>query len=118
MRWKRVVLPAPLGPMSATSSPGATWRLTPATAWSPPNDFRTSTTSSSVISDATRSAPRPGPPDVRVGALREEEHGPDQEQAVDDEMEPGPPGPGEVDPRHLGERRQDQGAQDRSEKRA
>src|SRR5262249_5671910 len=36
MTLKRVVLPAPLGPMTALRSPGRILRSTPRTAWSPP----------------------------------------------------------------------------------
>src|SRR5262245_16494173 len=38
MRWKKLVLPAPLGPMMARSSPGSTATLTPSTARSAPNE--------------------------------------------------------------------------------
>src|SRR3989442_2741178 len=41
MRLKSVVLPAPLGPMSARRSPGRTASATPSTARSPPNAFET-----------------------------------------------------------------------------
>src|SRR3984885_8049283 len=34
-----VVLPAPFGPSKPTISPGATWKLTPSTARTSPNDF-------------------------------------------------------------------------------
>ena len=34
-----VVLPAPFGPSRPTISPGATWKLTPSTARTSPNDF-------------------------------------------------------------------------------
>src|SRR5258705_9277995 len=39
IRLNKVVLPAPLGPMSARRSPGPTVRLTPSTARSPPKSF-------------------------------------------------------------------------------
>src|SRR5437870_2991009 len=39
-----VDLPAPLGPISARISPRASAMLTPATAWTPPKDFRTAST--------------------------------------------------------------------------
>ena len=38
-RLKQVVLPAPLGPISASSSPASTAKLTPSTAWTPPKAF-------------------------------------------------------------------------------
>src|SRR5882762_1851903 len=52
MRLKRVVLPAPFGPMIAATWPAATVRLTPPTASKPPNALRRSRTSST---------PRPRP---------------------------------------------------------
>ena len=57
MRLNVVVLPAPLGPMSATASPAFTVKSTPLTAANPPNDFFSPTTSSAsfiVRSDALR----------------------------------------------------------------
>src|SRR3990172_9153241 len=43
---KRVLLPAPLGPMIAAISPGSTRRLTPTRAWKPPKALATPETSS------------------------------------------------------------------------
>src|SRR5438132_1392908 len=49
-----VVLPEPLGPTSATISPGATPRLTPRSAWIPPNAFHTSRHSSVAAGVSSR----------------------------------------------------------------
>jgi hypothetical protein len=38
IRLKKVVLPAPFGPMTLTISPSSTLRFTPSTARRPPND--------------------------------------------------------------------------------
>src|SRR5947207_5562448 len=80
IRLKNVVLPAPLGPMIAAISPPAIRRLTPATAWKPSNDFRTSRTSSNR-----------GPPEAEHGgverahdAAREAEQQHDQDRAEDE----------------------------------
>src|SRR3954466_15930056 len=43
-----VVFPAPLGPISARISPAGSTKLTSSTACTPPNDFRTATTSSTL----------------------------------------------------------------------
>jgi hypothetical protein len=47
MTLNSVVLPAPLGPITAEISPGSTRSVTPPRAWNPPNDRETSVTSSS-----------------------------------------------------------------------
>src|SRR5262249_2648166 len=117
IRWNSVVFPAPFGPMSPTISPGATSKLAPATAWRPPKRLRTSTTSSRATSAARGPPARPQALEIRVRPLGKEQHHPDQECAVDHEMEPGPAGPGEVDPGDLGERRQDQRPEERPEQR-
>src|SRR5262245_13350007 len=105
MRWNSVVLPAPFGPMSPTISPGATSRLAPETAWSPPNRFRTPATSRSATSGGRRST-RPDAPEMRIDALGQEQDDADQEHAVHHEVESRPSRAGEVDPRDLGERRE------------
>src|SRR5262245_61665847 len=96
--------------MSPTISPSATSRLTPARASRPPNRFRTSATSRSATSGA-RPAACPNAPEVRVCALGQEQHDRDEEHAVDDEVKAGPARPGEVEPRDLGQRREDEGAE-------
>src|SRR5574338_1712970 len=47
--FSRVVLPAPLGPMTERISPFRTWTLTRATACTPPKDLETSVMSSSAL---------------------------------------------------------------------
>src|SRR5512132_3205675 len=47
--FRRLVLPAPLGPITETMSPFATSRLTRLTAWTPPKAFDTSRTSRSAL---------------------------------------------------------------------
>src|SRR5688572_31923186 len=77
MRLKKVVLPAPLGPMMAAIWPGATVRLTPPTARKPSNAFRMSRTSSTARSPEA-------PPDQLHGAgqaAREHEQQEDQDAA-------------------------------------
>lgn len=46
IRLKRVVFPAPFGPMTATTSPSFTDRLASLTALKPPKDFLSEVTSS------------------------------------------------------------------------
>src|SRR5437867_4634079 len=81
IRLKRVVLPAPLGPMMALMEPRGTVRLTPPTAWKPSKLLRTSRTSS------TGPSPRQAAPD-QAGRSRdaagedeeeEDENGPEDE---------------------------------------
>ena len=48
-QWNSVVLPAPLGPISARRSPGATRSVTPSTARSPPNTFARFSTSTAAL---------------------------------------------------------------------
>src|SRR6202171_3755653 len=50
MTLKRVVLPAPLGPIRATTSPAPTEKETPSSATTPPKRTLSSRTSSSAIS--------------------------------------------------------------------
>src|SRR5262249_27856712 len=116
MRWNSVVLPAPFGPMSPTISPGATSKLTPETACSPPKRLRTPTTSRSAMSGG-RATARPRAPESRVDALGQEQDDADEEQAVDHEVEARPSGTGEVNPRDLGQRREDERAQEQPEER-
>src|SRR6266498_738300 len=56
MRLKRVVFPAPLGPMMALMDPRGTVKLTPLTAWKPPKLLR-----SPVTSSTRRPSPHPLP---------------------------------------------------------
>src|SRR5262249_7199096 len=116
MRWKSVVLPAPFGPMSPTTSPGATSRLAPRTAWSPPNRFRTPATSGTVTTGGGGPT-RPDARKMRIDARSQEQDDANQEHAVHHQVESRPSGAGEVDPGALGERREDQRAQERSEQR-
>ena len=51
-----MVLPAPLGPMMPTISPGATASDTPSTAWMPPKRTDTSTTSSAGVTEPASAA--------------------------------------------------------------
>src|SRR5262245_6336135 len=48
IRLKRVVLPAPLGPMMSRRSPGSTVRLTPEVTRRPPNDLSRPRTASAL----------------------------------------------------------------------
>src|SRR6478735_3415300 len=60
MASTKVVLPAPLGPINPTSSPGSTSRSTSTTAWTPPNDtemFRADRTVTAHPADASERAP-------------------------------------------------------------
>src|SRR5687768_10594823 len=50
---RRLVLPAPLGPMTDSTSPLGTSRLTWLTACTPPNDLETSRISTSALTTAT-----------------------------------------------------------------
>src|SRR5437870_678823 len=59
---KSVVLPAPLGPMIARRSPGATARLTSASAVRPPKLWESLSTSSAVMSLSFPGAPGRDPP--------------------------------------------------------
>src|SRR5215217_5940810 len=74
--WIRVVLPAPLGPMIAWSSPGMTSRLTSSVTTSAPNALRNRRSSRSG-SAMTASPEEPHDP-----AASEEDHQ-DQERAED-----------------------------------
>ena len=82
---KTVVLPAPLGPISATSSPGSTPRSRPDSAVSPPK--RTLSASSSRRSTA-RSRPARQPRQIELAVaeqtLRPQQHARDQQQRVED----------------------------------
>jgi hypothetical protein len=49
MTWKRVVLPAPLGPIRPVTRPGSTAKETSASAWTPPNRLETRSTSRRAI---------------------------------------------------------------------
>src|SRR6266540_274430 len=59
MQLRRVVLPAPLGPITDRISPGRTSRLTRATAWTPPKCLETSAISSCALTKLRRGAPPP-----------------------------------------------------------
>ncbi|GBD28783.1 hypothetical protein HRbin31_00804 [bacterium HR31] len=88
-RLNRVVLPAPLGPMTATTSPASTDRKAPRTAGKPLKERCRSSTRSSSATDVPRGR-RPGgggavnvPPLLQVAhdPLREEEDEEDQQHA-------------------------------------
>src|SRR5687768_14230364 len=68
----RLVLPAPLGPITDMISPLDTSRLTCDTACTPPKDFDTSRISSSALTTATacrRRGPRRPPPRPPPGSI-------------------------------------------------
>src|SRR5450830_1729710 len=84
---KRVVLPAPFGPMTPKISPGSTSNETALTATRPPKRFvsaRTETMGSGIDVEAPQ-ASRPKPPHEAEEAFRLEEHDGDQERPVDEE---------------------------------
>src|ERR1039458_9358249 len=84
---KRVVLPAPFGPMTPKISRGATSNETALTATRPPKRFvsaRTETMGSGIDVEAPQ-ASRPKPPHEAEEAFRLEEHDGDQERPVDEE---------------------------------
>src|SRR6186997_261300 len=70
-RLKSVVLPAPLGPISARRSPGATVRLTPSTARRPPKCL--ATPSSRRTSSAIALFARPAAQGAHHAARREQD---------------------------------------------
>src|SRR6266568_2051328 len=80
MRLSSVVLPAPFGPMMPRISPGATAKLTPSTAASPPKRFARSLVSSSAVM-----APRSGLPHAfpEQTGRAQQQHDDDQQTAVD-----------------------------------
>src|SRR6185436_692824 len=73
---KRVVLPAPLGPINAAISPPATSRLAPSTARRPPNILVSPRTSSTAPPAQLRQVDQP---------VRQEADDQDQQRTVDDE---------------------------------
>src|SRR6476661_8772191 len=85
MTLKRVVLPAPLGPMMPRISPGAARRLTSFTAVSPPKRLVTAS-SSSIASH--RAQPLPDPANQALG---HEAHDHDEQAAEDDQLDPDEP---------------------------
>src|SRR5499427_5536416 len=87
MTLKRVVLPAPLGPMMPTISPGAARRETSRTAVSPPKRLVTASSSSIAAPGAEALAE---PADQSLG---DEAHDDDEEAAVDDEIDAHQPAP-------------------------
>src|SRR5919108_4674530 len=92
MTLNSVVLPAPLGPMMPSRSPGRTSRLTARTAVRPPKRL---VTASSV---STR-PPQPEPAGDARDPLGRESHDEDEHDAVNDQVDPGEAR------RHAGERR-------------
>src|SRR5436853_7078153 len=61
IRLKRVVLPAPLGPMISRRSPTAMWRLTPAVTRKPPNALLREVTARAVMGPAPARQARSDP---------------------------------------------------------
>src|SRR5713226_9308189 len=91
IRLKRVVFPDPLGPMTPTSSPSSTAKLTPLTARTPPKALETPSSS--------RSANAPlGPHQLLLAVEPLDEHGVDDPRAVSAELD------GADDRRHVGRR--------------
>src|SRR5690242_8886171 len=93
MRWKLVVLPAPLGPIRARVSPSATAKLKSCTARKPPKRLlRLRTTSASAIArhlDRNRSRGNKTLPGITHQAdepRRPPENDRHQDQAVDGEL--------------------------------
>src|SRR4051794_7676240 len=105
MRLKRVVLPAPFGPMTLVTLPFAMSRSTAFTATRPPNRLVIRRTSSSAASPGSDGASRTAAPSglnqrlhdglamqlgaalaAREDALRPEEHHQDERQTVDHEL--------------------------------
>src|SRR5712692_6846243 len=85
MTLSSVVFPAPLGPMSPCTSPGATWTAAPSSARTPPKLRSTSSTESS-----TRGLPHPPLAQrarQRDDAVREEEDHRQQDGAVEEQPE-------------------------------
>src|SRR5947207_3584033 len=58
MQLSRVVLPAPLGPMTPSTWPGSTVKVTPARALTPPNRLLISRTASRLMPAPTLTLPR------------------------------------------------------------
>src|ERR1035437_6264089 len=84
---KRVVLPAPFGPMTPKISPGSTSNETALTATRPPKRFvsaRTETMGSGIDVEAPESS-REEPLHETEEALRFEKHHRDEERAVDEQ---------------------------------
>src|SRR5438067_418132 len=78
MQFSTLVLPAPLGPMSASSSPVSSANEMPSSTCRPPKARRTSRSSSSaipppaatVLLDVTIAAPRTGAAEIELGDVR------------------------------------------------
>src|SRR5580765_1039197 len=89
---KRVVFPAPLGPMTPKISPSETAKSTPDRASSPSKRFTSPSTwrtASAGIGDRPRNGARQGAPEPVVEteqALRLEEHHQDEHPAVEEEV--------------------------------
>src|SRR6185369_255738 len=83
----KVVLPAPLGPISATISPGMTWALTLSTARRPPKLLQTPLTVNSGSAIATSPRLEASPRDAGK-AVGQEQHHDDQHDAVQHQIEP------------------------------
>src|SRR5712691_13409467 len=121
MRLKRVVLPAPFGPMIAVTWPAATVRLTPPTASKPPNALWRSRTSSTAEPPPCALPERDGRPGEAAGEAEQEDDEDraqherpvlgvgddllveeDQGQRADAGAEEGPHPPEERHDQHLG----------------
>src|SRR6266849_566361 len=100
MQLNIVVLPAPLGPMSANTSPSSTSKLTLSTATRPPKRLVTPLTRRMADKSGLQLAGRGQRfvllvPELlladlaRQQALRAQQHDPDEDQAEDDVLAPG-----------------------------
>src|SRR4051812_17240552 len=118
MRANRVVLPAPLGPISAVMRPGSAASETLSTARKPPKRLLTPSTrtSSSAMGGLRRYAVDEAPArraEKTHHAIGGERHHQDQDTAVDDEVEAGRVAGDELG--DLAQRLDHEGAEQRAE---
>src|SRR4029079_15883581 len=92
MQLNSVVLPAPLGPISPTISPGSMASETSRLASSPPKRLLEDCRLSRAAIALRRGAPAPEParPGQREQARRPERRDQDDDEAVDDEVDAAP----------------------------
>src|SRR2546425_7541400 len=120
MTLKSVVLPAPLGPMIPSRSPRPTSSVTARTAVSPPKRLVTDSSASTVHLGARRGGATGAQPRRNAAdAVGREAHDQDQRGAVDHDIDAGQPGlhPGEPGAQIGLERRDQDGPEERSERR-
>src|SRR5262249_25110003 len=103
--------------MRPSTSPSLTLRSRPATACRPPKRLDRPRVSSSVMGSRPSSSPK-HPRETWIGPFGQKQDDGDQKNAVDDEMRAVPAALREVVTRHLRERAQNEGPEDRSEHRA